>query len=89
MVKKANIENKKIRVVGSRHSFTPLISTTDFLVSLDHLQGVITIDKENQIAEVWAGTKLERLGQELYQSGFAQENLGDINVQSIAGALLT
>lgn len=89
IVKKANIENKKIRVVGSRHSFTPLISTTDFLVTLDHLQGVISIDKEKQIAEIWAGTKLERLGQELYQFGFAQENLGDINVQSIAGALLT
>ncbi|GGI13489.1 D-arabinono-1,4-lactone oxidase [Gottfriedia solisilvae] len=89
IVKKANIENKKIRVVGSRHSFTPLISTTDFLVSLDQLQGVISIDKEKQIAEVWAGTKLERLGQELYEFGFAQENLGDINVQSIAGALLT
>lgn len=89
IVKKANIENKKIRVVGSCHSFTPLISTTDFLVSLDHLQGIISIDKEKQIAEVWAGTKLERLGQELYQCGFAQENLGDINIQSIAGALVT
>ncbi len=89
IVKKAKIENKKIRVVGSRHSFTPLISTTDYLVSLDHLQGVISIDKEKQIAEVWAGTKLERLGQELYQLGFSQENLGDINIQSIAGALLT
>lgn len=89
IVKKANIEKKKIRVVGSRHSFTPLISTTDFLVSLDNLQGVISIDKKEYIAEVWAGTKLERLGHELFEYGFAQENLGDINVQSIAGALLT
>ncbi|MEE6452732.1 D-arabinono-1,4-lactone oxidase [Gottfriedia acidiceleris] len=89
LVKKANSENKKIRVVGSSHSFTPLISTNDYLMSLDHLNGVISINKEAQIAEVWAGTKLEQLGNELYESGFSQENLGDINVQSIAGAFLT
>ncbi|MEH7402662.1 D-arabinono-1,4-lactone oxidase [Gottfriedia acidiceleris] len=89
LVKKANSENKKIRVVGSSHSFTPLISTNDYLMSLDNLNGVISINKEEQIAEVWAGTKLEQFGNELYESGYSQENLGDINVQSIAGAFLT
>lgn len=89
LVKKANLENKKIRVVGSSHSFTPLISTNDYLISLDNLQGIISINKEEQIAEVWAGTKLEQLGNELYEAGYSQENLGDINVQSIAGAFLT
>jgi len=89
IVKKANIEKKKIRVVGSCHSFTPLISTQDFLVSLDRLQGIISINTKENIAEIWAGTKLEFLGKELYQAGFSQENLGDINVQSVAGAFLT
>ncbi|MFF2878681.1 D-arabinono-1,4-lactone oxidase [Gottfriedia sp. NPDC057991] len=89
LVKRANTEKKKIRVVGSSHSFTPLISTNDYLMSLDNLNGVISINKEEQIAEVWAGTKLEQLGNELYESGYSQENLGDINVQSIAGAFLT
>lgn len=88
IVKNANIEKKKIRVVGSRHSFTPLITTPDFLVSLDNLQGIISINEKENIAEVWAGTKLERLGKELFELGYAPENLGDINVQSIGGAFL-
>ncbi|MFB7141722.1 D-arabinono-1,4-lactone oxidase [Gottfriedia sp. NPDC056225] len=89
IVSMANSERKKIRVVGSSHSFTPLIATNDYLISLDNLSGVISINKEEQTAEVWAGTKLEQLGFELYESGYSQENLGDINVQSIAGAFLT
>src|SRR5690606_8501434 len=36
-----------------------------------------------------AGTKLKKLGEELFKCGFAQENLGDIDVQSIAGATST
>jgi len=89
IVKLANEQNRKIRVMGSKHSFTPLISSTDLLLSLDRLQGVISIDKGKQIADIWAGTKLSILGEELAKQGYAQENLGDINVQSLAGAFLT
>ncbi|HLJ80083.1 MAG TPA: D-arabinono-1,4-lactone oxidase, partial [Ktedonobacterales bacterium] len=38
---------------------------------------------------VLGGTKLKRLGDELLARGLAQENLGDIDVQSIAGAIST
>jgi FAD-linked oxidoreductase len=38
---------------------------------------------------VLAGTRLKRLGDELLKLGLVQENLGDINVQSIAGAIST
>jgi FAD/FMN-containing dehydrogenase len=44
----------------------------------------------NAILEyVAAGTKLHLLGQLLFERGLAQENLGDIDVQSIAGAIST
>ncbi len=89
IVKKAYREDKKIRLVGSGHSFTPLIETNDILMTLDNLQGVIGYDKEAYQAEVYAGTKLHVLGPELDKLGMAQENMGDINVQSIAGALST
>ncbi|WP_335872969.1 D-arabinono-1,4-lactone oxidase [Bacillus sp. 2205SS5-2] len=85
----ASSQNRKIRVIGSGHSFTPLIKTNDILLSLDHLQGVIEVDENELTAEVWAGTKLSRLGSELHELGYSQENLGDINVQSVSGALLT
>lgn len=89
IVKTCAVEGRKLRVIGSGHSFTRLVQTDDVLVSLDQLQGVIAVDSEKRIAEVWGGTKLDRLGEELHASGVAQENLGDINAQSIAGAIST
>jgi len=89
LVKKASKEGKKIRVIGSGHSFSRIIEINEILVSLDELQGIIDFDEEKQTATVWAGTKLKYLGEELFDLGLAQENMGDINVQSIAGALST
>ncbi|PFJ14633.1 FAD-binding oxidoreductase [Bacillus cereus] len=85
----ARKKGKKIRVVGSGHSFTPLVQTEEILVSLDELKGITNIDVEKMIVEVWAGTKLYDLGKLLEEKGYAQENLGDIDLQSIAGAIST
>ncbi|MEB9504028.1 D-arabinono-1,4-lactone oxidase [Bacillus anthracis] len=89
VIELARKEGKKIRVVGSGHSFTPLVQTEEILVSLDELKGIVNVDAEKMVAEVWAGTKLHELGKLLEEKGYAQENLGDIDSQSIAGAIST
>ena len=78
-----------IRVVGAGHSFTPIAQTNDVLISLDNLQGVEQVDSANSTATVLGGTRLNLLGEELFKRGLAQENLGDIDVQSISGAVST
>ena len=87
LILKAREEKRKIRCVGSGHSFTRLIETQDTLISLDDMQGVIS--NEGSLVKVRGGTKLKRLGADLDALGFGLENLGDIDVQSIAGALST
>jgi FAD-linked oxidoreductase len=82
-------EHRTLRVVGSGHSFTPIVATGDVLVSLDRLQGIVAVDEQALTATVWGGTKLKTLGQSLFHLGLAQENLGDIDEQSIAGAIAT
>jgi FAD-linked oxidoreductase len=89
LVRKAFREGKKIRVVGSGHSFTPLVHTDQILLSLDRMQGVESIDESGRTATVWAGTRLKDLGESLHSRGFSQENLGDINAQSVGGAIGT
>ncbi|MGF7015316.1 L-gulonolactone oxidase [Ornithinibacillus bavariensis] len=89
IVKEAVQEQKRIRVVGAGHSFTKLVETNDWLISLDLLSGIEEIDEVNHMVTVLGGTRLFQLGEELGQAGYAQENLGDINVQSIAGAIST
>ncbi|MUT66487.1 D-arabinono-1,4-lactone oxidase [Paenibacillus sp. NEAU-GSW1] len=82
-------EGRKLRVVGSGHSFTAIAASNDMLVSLDELQGIVSVDPEGQTAAVWAGTKLKLLGELLFEQGLGQQNMGDIDVQSIAGAVST
>ena len=86
LVKEAITNKKTIRVAGSGHSFTPVVET-EMLISLDKYQGLVLVDG-NQVT-VKAGTKLKVLGELLYEQGLAMENLGDIDVQSIAGAIST
>ena len=89
IVKKAYQNCQNVRIIGSGHSWTNLIDTQDILISLDEYQGIVSLDKANYTAVVKAGTKLKLLGELLHEQELAMENMGDINVQSIAGALST
>ena len=80
---------RHIRVAGSGHSFTPLVASNDVLVSLDNLTGLIDVDNERNEVEVWAGTPLHQLGPLLATHDLAQHNLGDIDAQTLAGAVAT
>ena len=89
IVKQAAARGRNVRVVGAAHSFTRLIETQDVLISLDKLKGLISVDKEAATAVVWAGTRLKDLGPMLHENGLGMINQGDIDVQSLAGALST
>lgn len=80
----------QVRVVGSGHSFTSLAQTTDTLLSLEALPGeVLSIDVANSQATLNAGASLNRLSRALQEENLAFKNLGDIDVQSLAGATST
>jgi FAD-linked oxidoreductase len=88
-VRQAGRNGISIRVVGGGHSFSPLVATDGLILSLDRLQGVIDIDAASRTARLHGGTRLFAIGAALAAAGFAMENLGDINVQSLAGATST
>jgi FAD-linked oxidoreductase len=89
LVQKAMQQGKKIRMIGSGHSFNPLWVTDQILISLDKYQGLVAVDKARLQATVRGGTKLFTLGDLLFEQGMAMENLGDIDVQSLAGTIAT
>lgn len=89
LVRKCAADGRYMRVVGSGHSFTPVAASNQVLVILDEMQGIASLDAAEGTAVVWGGTKLKLLGELLHMEGLAQENLGDIDVQSIAGAIST
>lgn len=88
-LREAGARGSTVRVVGSGHSFPPLCATDETMVSLDALSGLESVDEAAREATVWAGTNLRALGKQLAARGLAMENLGDINKQSLGGALGT
>ena len=82
-------EQQKIRVVGAGHSFSPLVCTDATLLSLDHISGVASFDAERCQSRVYAGTRLYDLDQHLAPINQALMNQGDIDQQSLAGAVST
>lgn len=80
---------RKLRVVGSGHSFMPLCETGDVLVSLDHMPGALDVAADRRTVVAPAGWTLARLTEALWDEGLALANQGDINHQTLAGALAT
>ena len=80
----------RIRPVGSGHSFTALAATEETLVSLHEIEGdILSIDSNCSRARLNAGASLHQLSVALEHHGLGFKNLGDIDVQSLAGATST
>jgi L-gulonolactone oxidase len=80
---------RKVGVIGSGHSFTEAALTDGTMVDAGSLSGVIDADRDTGLVKVGAGTVLAELNEELHRLGLAMENLGDIDRQTIAGAIST
>ncbi len=78
-----------VRAVGSGHSFTPVAVTDGVQLRLDHFTGITAFDAATGRVTVGAGTPLHVLNPALQAVGLALPNLGDIDRQTISGAIAT
>lgn len=78
-----------VKAVGAGHSFTGIAIAPGVLLELDDLQGLVSADATTGRVTLLAGTRLHRIPRLLAPYGLAMENLGDIDRQSIAGAIST
>lgn len=88
-VARARAEDRSVRVAGSGHSFTDIACTDGLLLHLGAMARVLDADPATGLVRVQAGITLHELGQALAARGLAMENQGDIDRQSLAGALAT
>jgi len=88
-VKGATDEGLTVRAVGSGHSFTDAACTGGVLLKMDELDRVLDVDREHGLVKVEAGIPLRTLSESIWGFGMALENLGDIDVQTISGAIST
>ncbi|WP_018686941.1 D-arabinono-1,4-lactone oxidase [Actinokineospora enzanensis] len=78
-----------VRARGSGHSFTAVGAAHGVALDLSGWTGITAADRETGEVTVRAGTTLATLNTELDRLGRAMANLGDIDAQTIAGAIAT
>jgi FAD-linked oxidoreductase len=88
-VGRARDARRVVRVAGAGHSFTDAALTDGTLLQLDRMRRVLEVDATSGLVRVEAGISLNELSEALWAHGLAFENLGDVDVQSIAGATAT
>jgi FAD-linked oxidoreductase len=88
-VKDAASAGRTVRALGSGHSFTPAAATSGAALDLSGWAGVISADAQTGLVTVRSGTTIRALNAALDALGLAMPNLGDIDAQTIAGAIST
>jgi len=88
-VKDAAAAGLPVRALGSGHSFTSIAATSGVALDLSGWTGVIAADTRSGLVTAKSGTSLRALNAELGAFGLAMANLGDIDAQTLAGALST
>ena len=78
-----------IRPVGSGHSFSGAARPDDAQLTIDGLAGLLRVDEERGRATFLAGTRIREVPALLAPSGLAMDCLGDIDTQTLAGAIST
>jgi FAD-linked oxidoreductase len=86
---RAGAEDRRVRVAGSGHSFSDIALTDGLQLCLDRLTSILDIDRSSGLVRVQAGITIRELSVRLAEHGLALENLGDVDAQTIAGAIAT
>ena len=78
---------RRVKVAGAGHSFTDIACTDGLMVDMRAMRRVRAVDGAEVTVE--AGITLRELGEELRGRGLAMENQGDVDPQTLAGAIST
>jgi FAD-linked oxidoreductase len=89
LIQLARSQGLPVKAYGSGHSFTPIAATDGVMLRLDQMNHVLAHDTSSGRVRVQAGMSLHELNPELQALGLALPNLGDVDPQSVAGAIST
>jgi L-gulono-1,4-lactone dehydrogenase len=89
----ARHDGLRVKALGAGHSFSPIAATDGVHVRLDRLTGLLgtKVDSASGAgkATVAAGTPLRVLNADLARLGLGLANMGDIDSQTVSGAVAT
>jgi FAD-linked oxidoreductase len=88
-VQAAGRAGMKVKPIGAGHSFSGIAVAPGVLLELADLSGIIEVDRDRRRVRMLGGTRLHQIPGLLAPYGLAMQNLGDIDRQSITGAIST
>ncbi|MDP9822738.1 D-arabinono-1,4-lactone oxidase [Nocardioides massiliensis] len=89
IVADAAASGRRVKMVGTGHSFTDIAVADDVMLDPARLSGIVGVDREAMTVTALAGTRLRDLNAGLAARGLSLHNMGDIDAQTIAGAIST
>ncbi|PYC86172.1 FAD-linked oxidoreductase [Streptomyces tateyamensis] len=90
LVRQAGEEHRPVKAIGSGHSFTAVAAADQaLLIRPEGLTAVRELDRAAGTVTVESGLPLARLNRLLAEAGLSLTNMGDIDVQTVAGATST
>ncbi len=88
-VQQVVFQARRLKALGSRHSFSRVADTDGTLVSLDGLHGIVALDPARRRVTVEAGIRYGELARALAAHGFALPNMASLPHISVGGAVAT
>jgi L-gulonolactone oxidase len=79
----------RVRVAGAGHSFSDIALSDGLMIGLERMRRVLDVDPSTGLVRVEGGITIGELSAAIAAHGLAMENLGDVDRQSIAGAIST
>ncbi len=79
----------KVRVIGGRHSFTPVTDSTGTILSLANLDKTVVFDHARRTATVNANITYRELCPQLHQAGYGLPNMASLDHITVIGAAMT
>src|SRR3954453_23356005 len=85
----ARHQNLTVKMPGTGHCFTDIALTDGLLVRPGGLRGIVGVDHDAMTVTALAGTTLAELNLALEKLDLSLHNMGDIDQQTVAGAIST
>ena len=89
VVRNAADRGLTVKAIGSGHSFTGIGLTDGVLLRLDRYDHLVAADATTGLVTVEAGLPLHRLNPLLAEHGLGLTNMGDVDAQTVSGAIST
>jgi xylitol oxidase len=80
---------RKLKVVGSRHSFNAIADSAEDQISLARFAPVFELDRERRTVTIGGGATYGQICRPLHEAGYALPNLASLPHISVAGATAT